>query len=286
MPSKGGSQEALAEKGLARSRIGLEMGYLSVTLFEELKALMPAAEFIDCATLCGEARMIKTEAEIDHLRWAAGVTDKAIRIAYEMARPGDTEKSVADMMGYAITRLGADRVAFNVVASGERIIEGHHFAERVPLTEGDLFRVDYGGLFFGYYTDLARMAVVGEPSDRQRSTYQKVVDLHRRMVERIRPGAIPGEIVERSLREYQEMGLPPNRDLFGHGIGLHVHEMPSFTVSEAQPLEANMVICVENGWTDEAAGERYHVEDMYLITEGGPRLLSDYASIDQMYIID
>jgi Xaa-Pro aminopeptidase len=278
--------DALLDRGLKGSRIGMELDQLSAADYEDLRELMPDTEFVDCGSLCQEIRMIKTPAEIDHLHWAARMTSRAIQVAYEMARPGDTEKDIADLLGYTIARFGADRVLFNVVASGARTPEGHHFAESVALRPGDIFRVDYGGLFSGYSTDIVRMAVVGKPSQRQSSIYQRVVELQQRMVDRLLPGAIPADLIAQSLREYEDMGLPPDRPMWGHGIGLAVHEKPVFVSSETQPLATNMVLCIEHGWMDRAHNERYHVEDMFLVTENGPRLLSDYANIDRMHIME
>jgi Xaa-Pro aminopeptidase len=135
--------------------------------------------------------MIRTQAEMDHLRSGERATERAIHVAYELACAGDTEKSVADIIGFAITKLGADRVGFSVVASGGRTALGHHYAEQVPPKPGDLSRADYGWLFSSQWTDMVRMAFVGESLDRQRAGYHKIIQIHREMLEGMRPGAIP-----------------------------------------------------------------------------------------------
>ena len=63
--------EVLDEKGLATGRIGLEKMHFPVARYEELSALLPSAEFVDCGSLFDEARMVKTAAEIDLLRQLA-----------------------------------------------------------------------------------------------------------------------------------------------------------------------------------------------------------------------
>ncbi len=275
----------ITEKGWSRSQLGIEKAFFSLAKYEELTQLVPDVTFVDCRHLIDEIKMIKTPEEIEHLRWAARVTNKAIHVAYELARPGDTEKSVADMMGFAITKLGADQVAFNVLAAGERTVLGHHYAEEIPLKAGDLMRVDYGGLFSGYYTDMIRMAVVGEPSARQRETYGKVVDVHRDMLDGVKPGAIPHQLTVKALLKYEALGLSPTRTFFGHSIGLSVHELPDINLNVQRPIEPDMVLCIENAWSDESHGERYYVEDMVRVTENGSELLTDYSSIDEMYVI-
>jgi Xaa-Pro aminopeptidase/Xaa-Pro dipeptidase len=277
--------DVITEKGWSKSQLGIERAFFSLARYEELSQLLPDVQFVDCRHLIDEIKMIKTPAEIEHLRWAARATNKAIHIAYELTRPGDTEKSVADMMGFAITKLGADQVAFNVLAAGARTVLGHHYAEDIPLKKGDIMRVDYGGLFSGYYTDMIRMAVVGDPSERQRSTYHKVVEVHQDMLDGVKPGAIPHKLSVKALKKYQTLGLPPTRTFFGHSIGLSVHELPDINLNVERQLEPNMVLCIENAWSDEALRERYYVEDMILVTENGFDLLTNYTSIEEMYVI-
>ena len=278
--------DVLTEKGLDRAKVGLEMRYVSALLFDEIRSQLPHVEFVDCTALTELLRVVKTSAEIEHYHWAARITNRVIAVTYSMARPEDSEKDLADWLGYHITRYGADTVMFNVVASGDRITQGHHFAEREILNPGNLFRVDYGGLFSGCITDMVRMGVVGEPSERQRTIYNKMIELQRRMVSRVRPGVLPCDLVRVAWEEYEEMGLPPDREVFGHCIELDIHERPTWTIRETMPLERNMVICVEHGWVDQEANERYHIEEMYAITSDGVRLLSNYSGIDEMHVFE
>ena len=278
--------DVITERGWSKSQLGIEKNFFPVGNFEELIGLVgPGVKFVDCRNLISEIKMVKTPAEIQLLRFAARTTEKAIRITYEMTRPGDTEKSVADMLGYAITRLGADKPGSNIVASAERTVQGHHTAEDVILKVGDLFRVDYGGIFSGYLTDMARTAVVGQSSENQRSIYEKIWIIHQAMLAGIHPGAIPHQLVAKALKQYDDAGMPPNRSFFGHGIGLSVHEEPSIRINNQHPLEQNMILCIENGWSDESIPERYHIEDMILVTERGFELLTNYAPTDQLFVM-
>jgi hypothetical protein len=46
-----------------------------------------------------------------------------------------------------------------------------------------------------------------------------------------------------------------------------------------------MVLCLEKAWGDEAVMERYHMEDMIVITDTGYELLTNYSPIDEMHVI-
>jgi Xaa-Pro aminopeptidase len=207
-------------------------------------------------------------------------------IGYAQARSGDTEKSVVDAMDYHTVKLGAEAVAFNIIASGERTIMGHHRGENAPIKPGDLLRVDYGGIFDGYFTDLVRMAVVGQPSDRQRSIYSACFAVQQRCLAALRPGVSAQELFDLAERAYAEEGLPITRAMYGHSIGLKVHERPVICNGDGGVLEPGVVLCIENGYTDRERAERYHLEDAVAITDSGYELLSDYANTSEMYTID
>ena len=277
--------QVLHDKGLGRSRLGIELGQVPAAIIDGLREALPEAQWRSADDLFAEVRLIKTPAEVEVLKELAVATERAIVAAYSMARPGDTEKQVVDLMGYAVTRNGADIVAFNVFASGPRTTTGHHRAEPVRLEPGSIVRVDYGASLRGYYSDLVRMAVVGEPTERQRSIYRRVVEFHREMIDLCRPGKSLRDLWEATSRSHERLGLTMTRSMFGHSIGLYVHEPPIIDAKTVRSLEPGMVLCVEHGWTDTAYPERYHIEDMILVTDNSPQILSNTTSIDDMLVI-
>ena len=278
--------DALRERGLERGRVGVDLRHAVALHVRGLEKRLPGLQIVDATDLFGRMRLVKTPAEIDLLRAANRATEKAIMIAYAQARRGDTEKSVVDAMDYYTVKLGAEAVAFNIIASGERTIRGHHRGEEVPIREGDVVRVDYGGLFAGYYTDLVRMAIVGQPSDRQRGIYRACYAIQQQCLAALRPGVSAQEIFELAERAYREEKLPITRTMYGHSIGLAVHERPTICDGDDWVLEPGFVLCIENGYTDREQQERYHLEDTVVITADGYVLLSDYADTSEMYVID
>lgn len=278
-------RDVLAEKGLLNGRIGIEQLYLPTYHADLLKRLLPQANLVSCDYVMDEVRMVKTPAEVEQLRFAAIQTEKAIRNAYELARPGDTEKSIVDNMGYAITKLGADFVLANVFASGPRTPLGHHLAEEIPVRHGDIIRVDYGGSFDGYVSDLVRMAVVGRPSDRQRSIYGALAEGQREVIEWLQPGQVMSEIAAK-MQAVVGPKLPSGLSArgFGHSIGLGIHDRPFITPDDGRQTEPGMVMQIEHITND--GQETYHVEDTVVFRQSGVELLSDYADTTSMYVIE
>lgn len=277
--------DVLAGKGIANGRIGFEALYLPAWHQHELERNLPGVTLESCDYLFDEMRMVKTPAEIEQIRFAAVQTEKAIANAYELARPGDTEKAIVDAMGYAVTKLGADKVEFNVFASGERTLLWHHLAEDVPVRHGDIIRVDYGASFDGYYSDLVRMAVVGQPSARQDRVYRGVAAGQQELIERLRVGQAMSEIAALML-DVQRRYLPDDVQIagFGHCIGLGVHDRPFITPADHRVTEPGMTMMIEHIVTD--GREQYHVEDLIVFRDERAELLSTYTDTSAMYVIE
>jgi Xaa-Pro dipeptidase len=96
--------------GLGRARIGidLESHGLPVAVFEALRAALPEVEFVDLAGLPWRLRKRKSAAEIERLRAAASICDRATRLLIETAEPGMTELELARVATDAMVRMGAD----------------------------------------------------------------------------------------------------------------------------------------------------------------------------------
>jgi Xaa-Pro dipeptidase len=127
----------------------------------------------------------------------------------------------------------------------------------------------------GYWSDLTRMAVAGEPSPRQREIYELIRKAQRAAIESLRPG-VPAEEVDAAARKIiREAGYG---DYFvhitGHGVGYRYHELiPLLAPGVRMPLEAGMVCTVEPGIYILGFGG-VRIEDNVAVTANGPQILS------------
>lgn len=263
----------LREKKLTGKRIGLERQFLGADLVDQLLREGPKASYVDNYEYFKKLRMIKEPGEISLVERAAIATRKAVEAAFADARPGDSEKQIADNMVYHLLKLGAGETALITVATGENGLVGHHMADETPIKPGQTVRTDIGGYFQGYYSDLARTYAVGEPTRQQIQAYRKL--------RRIEEEVIDSMVVGRSLREIYELcqdaftreGLPFTMPHIGHSIGVELHEEPMVQPREKTVLQENMVFNIEPFLSDPEKNT-YHLEDLLLVTKEGPRLLS------------
>jgi Xaa-Pro aminopeptidase len=271
--------DILRSMELVDEKVGIEMRYVTGHTYDTLKREFPRIRWVAADDILERTRQVKTPAEIELMRHAARVTDRAIAMAYQGATPTDTEKSVGDAMSYNVMRFGADIVAFNILASGKRMTAGHHTGAPVPLEPGGLMRCDFGATFQGYYSDLARLAVVGKQSQRQKDTYARYLEVHQRTLDFVRPGVTGEEIFNFACGAYRDHGLSMPM-MGGHSIGLVIHERPVIIPGDNCEVEEGMVMCIETVSSVEEHDEHYHLEDMVVVKKNGLEVLSDYINLD------
>lgn len=239
-----------------------------------LEKTLPQARLSSAADAFRRSRAVKLPGELDLLRHASGITDKAVEIAASMMQAGVTELELAAEITRTIT-LGGGIARFVVVTSGERASRVDAYATGRALVNGDLVRLDIGGTVHGYYSDMARTYAVGEPGSLARERYEALRRGEAVELQMVRAGVPAGDIFDAALREVRASGLPEyERNHCGHGIGLRSHEFPLIGPGNGTLLEPGMVLCVETPYYEIGWGGMM-VEDTIIVTESGCELLTE-----------
>jgi Xaa-Pro aminopeptidase len=278
--------EVLDRRGLNRGdqRLGVEERFLTQHYYAELAESCPVS-LVRADELMERVRAIKTPGEISRIRDAFRNTEDAIRTAWANSRAGDTEKQVAERMSAEVSRRGADSVRHMTLASGENTIHAHRHPGSRRLQRGDLILTDFGGSWGGFCSDMARMGVVGEPSDIQRDEYQRYRDAYVATLHYLAPGVTAAGVFEFCRTQYQQRGLQLTSPHVGHSLSRNGgHDNPILHPRNPTPLEPNMLIALEPTFSP-ADDRRYHIEDLVLITTTGREILTDWESTGEMFEI-
>ncbi|MXY08999.1 MAG: aminopeptidase P family protein [Acidimicrobiaceae bacterium] len=272
----------LVERGLDSGRLGVDAA--SVSFIEALRAHLPEVEVIDGDTIMQRARLIKTDVEIAIIEEACAIGDAVTQRALDETRAGRRELEVAGDAMQTLFHLGGEmaHVITPFVASGEHMSPPHRLATDKLMRNHDLCFIDIGAMWNGYFADIGRTTVIGRPSRQQREIYTAVYEGLKAGIDKMRPGLTNADAAEAVVSKIAEFGLADHLfSLFiGHGIGVGANEppyigesMPGATVCEFEP---NMVFAVEPlVWVPEVpGGGGVRIEDMVLVTEGEPRVLS------------
>lgn len=275
-------REVLDRHHLTRSRIGLDLA--SQALHTALRRRCPEVRWADGDVVMQRARMIKVPEEVVLLEEASAIADAVTHTAIDHVRPGLRELDVAAEAMRTLFRLGGEyaHVVTPFVASGERMSPPTRLATDKVIRHGDVVFIDIGAMFNGYFSDIGRTIICGTPSDEQRRIFQAVYEAHLAGIDAMRPGATNRQVADVIRRIAASHGLAGHfLTLFiGHGIGVGSNEPPyigePFPGAAEVELQPGMVCAMEPLiWVPGVrGGGGVRLEDMILVTDRGPRVLS------------
>lgn len=271
---------ALGKRGLSRARIGLDFNSYGMPLarFERLRAALPEAEFVDIGPLVWELRLIKSQAEIELLRRAADVADKAMREVADACRAGGSQRDAARVAVASFVALGADPGPPGPISAGQGWDFLHARLENRALAEGDVVHIELIPSVGGYSARLMRCVVIGPISDEQAKTAETLEALQSRQIAAMRPGARAADI-DAILREgVLSTGLRESFDnISGYTLGLYAPAGPRtsdftriFHPGADWVLEAGMVFHMYAS----AAGVSF--SETVLVAPDGPQRLTRF----------
>ena len=276
--------EVLRELGLDSGLVGIETEYLAVRYYQEMVEQLPKLRLQSCESLFEGVRMFKTEPEIATMRGGFQSTAKALLAVYSTVQEGETEKSMANRLADAIMHAGADAVAFNHINAGPNTGFPHKSPSDYRVQQGDIVKADCGGFYREYYSNIGRTAKLGKPTAEEASYWQRLRDIHHRIIDMVRPGNCGRQLFEAATRLHAQADIPFPYAHNGHSIGLQVHEHPLISPHEDIPYAPGMVTTVETRvrWVGEKG---LHMEDLVQVTDAAPLLLSDVFDNEQILVI-
>lgn len=233
--------------------------------------LMPLTETIE------ELRAVKDEAELARISAAAGIADAALNEVLPRLRPGQTEMSIQQSLDEAMRQRGAIGPAYDtIMASGPNSALPHARPTSREMEAGDLVVIDVGAEVDGYRSDMTRTFVLGPPSPQAKAMIDLVTSSQAAGVAAVRPNIEAGEIdnVCRDVINSAGMGEAFMHST-GHGVGLHIHELPRISSKSVDTLRPGHVLTVEPGVYFEGVGG-VRVEDLVVVTNDGCRPLTQH----------
>lgn len=237
---------------------------------------------LPAASVLARARAVKLPGEQDRLRHASMATDAAIASASRLIKPGVTEIELAAEISRMIVADGGIP-RFVVVTSGERSSLVDAFATARRIEQGDIVRIDVGGRFSGYHSDMARSFCCGEPEPLAEERYDALLDGEVTELNMIRPGASAHDIFEAAVAAVQKGGIPNyRRNHCGHGIGIASHEFPYIASGNETELEAGMVLCLETPYYERGWGGMMVEDTVIVINDGYERITPSSRALRQV----
>lgn len=260
-----------AEAGI--ESVALENDRLTLADYEKIASKLPGIEFNTTSALTRiieELRMVKEDYELENMKAAQHIAERAFDHILGFIKPGITEKDISLELDYFMLRGGADGLSFETIAvSGVNSSLPHGVPGGRKIEKGDFITMDYGAVVNGYHSDMTRTVIVGQPSEKQKLVYETVLEAQKAGLEVLK-GGISGFDADKAARDI--IAAAGFGDNFGHGtghgVGVEIHEMPSSSPRSKSIIPAGAVVTVEPGiYLPGEFGVR--IEDMAYVTETG-----------------
>jgi Xaa-Pro dipeptidase len=263
-------RDGLAERGLVRGRIGIEAAALASGDLVALAGILSESRLTDATEAIGRLRMVKSPAEIAHLRRAVEIAEAGIVALRDGARPGLTRDDLA-----ALWREGVAAARGGTALSGawEYLSVGPMpWAGAAVARPGDILKVDVGCVVAGYTSDTGRTFSLGPPPDTARRLFAALAAGFDAGLALLRPGVPFAEVHCAATEAIRAAGLPGfSRGHFGHGLGasLGSEEWPFISAASPVIIEPGMVLAFETPLYVDGLGG-FIIEDQVLIGATGP----------------
>jgi len=305
-------QKMLAEQGLTAGRMAI-YGVIEVGAgfgtFSALQKIMPDLEIVGeptQASLFLDAMATKDEAEVERIRQMGKITTAVVgQVADFMTSHKVKNERLVKADGEPLT-IGDVKAKINLWLA-EKGVENPHgtiFAigrdAGVPHSTGtptnplalgktivfDIFPCEAGG---GYHYDFTRTWCLGYAPDDALALYEDVFAVYQKIMGELKVNQPFKKYQELTCELYAAQGHPTLKNAptiqegyvhsLGHGLGLHVHEMP-WSSSHAGPrdiLAPGSVMTIEPGLYYPSKGMGCRLEDtVYVRRDGEMEILADF----------
>ena len=259
--------KAVADFGL--TALGYEEEYLTVAELRSFEEKLNA-QLIPMNEKIHSFRCVKEEWELERMRKAQAVTDKAFSEMLGRIKTGMTEKELQAELIYCLYKNGGEGLSFDpIVVSGPNTSLPHGVATDRVIQAGDFVTMDFGVLYNGYCSDMTRTVAVGFATEEMEKVYNTVLQAQLAGLATTKAGVVGKEIDAAARKVITDAGYGA---YFGHGyghsLGLEVHESPNPNPGNDNPMPAGAVASAEPGiYLPGKFGVR--IEDVVIFTADG-----------------
>ncbi len=266
--------EAIADFGI--TALGYEEHYLTVREMDAYESKLNVKCFVPMHDQISSFRAVKEDWELDIMRKAQTIADKAFAQVCTRIKAGMTEKELQAELIYCLYKNGGEGLSFDpIVVSGSNTRLPHGVATDRVIRDGDFITMDFGVLYKGYCSDMTRTVAVAYVTDEMEKVYNTVLQAQLAGIAATRAG-VKGKDVDAAAR--QVIADAGYGGYFGHGyghsLGLEVHEAPNCNPSGETVMEAGMVCSAEPGiYLPGKFGVR--IEDVVIFTADGCEIITN-----------
>jgi Xaa-Pro dipeptidase len=201
---------------------------------------------VSATYLVEELRRVKSADELDRIRKASVLADQGYQYFANAAEPGMTEyELVAEVESFLKSRGAEDN--FMLIASGGTEVTGMKPPTERKLQVGDSVTTELTPQVDGYWAQICRTLVIGEPNAKQREAFAIFAEAQKAAEDLLRPGVNVSDVARVQNDVFRKYGYgdytgPKYTRVRGHNLGLHPDENPYVLEDVSYIVKEGMVI--------------------------------------------
>ncbi len=263
---------AAAIRASGAKRVAFDENRCCITNWNAVVKACPDTEIFPGSSVFMKARLVKHQEEIAGVERATEIAEAALAAALKDFKPGMTELDLQHTYQMELARHDAKPLFFVATASHRAAYSDTKNTD-LAIQPGDIIRFDYGCVWNGYNSDLARTAVVGRPDEKTARYFEAVRRGTHDAIAAIKPGITAEQVFETAMQSTRQNGIPHyERHHCGHGIGVECYDYPSVAPGDTTPLVEGMVLNVETPYYELGWGG-VQMENTVVVTKDGCRYL-------------
>lgn len=277
--------DVLKERKVDKKVIGTEMDayYYTAKCQERLEASLPNAKFLDGNNLVNWVKLIKSDNEIELIRKAGKIVDRAMQVAYDSVNIGTRQCDAAAEVYGALTRgteeFGGEYASIiPLMPAGIRTSTPHLSWTDEPYKDGDTVILELAGNYKRYHCPLARTMILGNAPEKVKDLGAVVSEGISKALDAIKPGITCEELERVWAESIAKSGFIKDSRI-GYPTGLNFppdwgEHTASIRPGDKTILKPNMVFHMIPGiWLDEFGVD---ISQSFRVTETGCEELTSY----------
>ena len=277
--------DIIKEKKWDKLSIGLEMDahYFTAFCYEKIKNGLPNAKLKDTNRLVNWVRLVKSEAEINYMKSAALITEKAMHKAMQVIDIGirqcDAVGEIQKTLFYGTENIGGEYASITtLLPTGVGTSASHLTATEEVFKQGESTIIEISGCVKRYHAPLARTVQLGKPEQKKIDAMSATIEALNAGINVVKPGNLADDVskefwkvldkhkIKKESRTGYSIGIGYPPDWGEHTLNIYKGDM-----TELKPnVTFHMIAVMQFGdWGVEAS-------ESIRVTETGNELLNNF----------
>ena len=274
----------LDELNLKGKKIGVEYEAYGLTGRNALKlnkSLENYCSIEDASELVTKLRVIKSNEEVNYVKKAANLADKALSEVWKHAKAGVSESKILAEMNKVIFEGGGDYPANEfIIGSGNNALLCRYQAEKQILNSQDQLTIEWAGTYRHYHSAMFRTIPIGKADPKHYKMHEACIEALSNCENKLKPGNQIGEVFDVHAKTFDDLGYKNSRmNACGYSLGATFSpnwmDWPMLFTGNPYLIKPGNIFFMHMILMDSKNNLAMNLGETYLVTENGNERLGN-----------